>query len=79
MKLTEKAAVRLSDDTPIAYLLSAPCICAVCTWQELALSGALVLHTTGIGRIFSRGPLGDFSKHILGGPKVVKFVFPNRN
>jgi len=30
---------------------------------------------TGVGRIFPRGELGDFSKIFLGGEKVVKFVF----
>jgi len=28
---------------------------------------------------FPRGPLEDFSKSFLGGPKVVKFVFSTRN
>jgi len=31
--------------------------------------------TMGIGRIFSRGGTGGFSKIFPGGPKVVKFVF----
>jgi len=35
------------------------------------------MHTTamGVGRIFSMGALGDFSKFLQGVPKVVKFVF----
>jgi len=46
MKLTKKPAVKLSDNTPVAYLLSSLCNCTVCECQELALNKAPVLLTT---------------------------------
>jgi len=46
MKLTKKAAVKLSDNTPITYLLSSLCNCTVCKCLELALNKAPVLRTT---------------------------------
>ena len=46
MKLTRKPAVKLSDNTPITYLLSSLCSCTVCKCQEFALNKAPVLLTT---------------------------------
>ena len=47
MKLTKKPAVKLSDNTPITYLLRSLCNCTVCKCQELALNEApAVLLTT---------------------------------
>ena len=46
MKLTKKPAVKLSDNTPITYLLSYLCNCTVCKCQEFALNKAPVLLTT---------------------------------
>jgi len=40
IKLTKQAAVKLSNHTPITYILSALCSCTVITCQELALSKA---------------------------------------
>ena len=45
MKLTKKPAVKLSDNTPITYLLSSLCNCTVCKCQELALNEVPVLLT----------------------------------
>jgi len=46
MKLTKKPAVKLSDNTPITYLLSSLCNCTVYKCQELVLNKAPVLLTT---------------------------------
>jgi len=46
MKLTKKPAVKLSDSTPITYLLSSLCNETVCNCQKLALNKAPVLLTT---------------------------------
>jgi len=46
MKLTKKPAMKLSDKTPITYLLSFLCNCTVCKGQELALNKAPVLLRT---------------------------------
>ena len=45
-KLTKKPAVKLSDNTPITYLLSSLCNCTICRSHELALNKAPVLVTT---------------------------------
>jgi len=44
--ITKKPAVKLSGNTPIAYLLSSLYNCTVCKCQELALNKAPVLRTT---------------------------------
>ena len=46
MKLTKKSALKLSDNTPVTYLLSSLCNYTVCKCQELALNKALVFLTT---------------------------------
>jgi len=46
MKPTKQAAVKLSDNTPITYLLRSLCNCTVCTCKELVLNKAPVLLTT---------------------------------
>jgi len=46
MKLTKKPAVKLSDNTPITYLLSSLCNCTVCKCHELAMNKAPALFTT---------------------------------
>jgi len=58
---------RLRKDSGVKYVFEANTICDF--WLKVSDS-------MGVGRIFSReGPLLDFTKFLLGGAKVVKFVF----